>query len=235
MREELGGEDHQDGSEAERHRGGRPVARLEAVGDPPDEQQQEHRGHDGREQRQDPDDRSRILDPRLDTKRTGAVVTVGRVRGLVVGDPARVVGTGGVGGGVGGELAPAGAVDQHVERGGDRRHPGRLDRVVVAVYPGNVTGLPMPAVDRRLPGRERADLREMGYLGPPHRVDHRPPSDSDRDDRERRAASSRPGAQPALNAHAGDLQRAIVQGSGLRTSTTSTLGSRKRTKRSRDQ
>ena len=130
-----------------------------------------------------------------------------------------------------GRARGAGGVERQIGGKRERRQPGRLDRVEVAVEPGLVLGLPVPAVDLRSSGGERADLRVVGLAAPsPSSASPGP-----RRCRARRSRASRceprPGAQPALTLTPCDLHRAIVQGSGLRTATTSRRRSRKREER----
>ena len=147
--------------------------------------------------------------------------------GLLGRSPPRVVCQPGVRGRIAGDRLGAGGVQRQIGGQREGRQPGRLHRVEVAVDPGLVLRLPLPAVDLGASGGERADLGVVGQLRPAHRVHDEPPRDAERDDREQ--AGARRVRSPALR------HSAIVQGSGLRTATTSSRRSRKRTNEARDQ
>ena len=226
MREVLGGERHHNRSQPQRDRRRCPVAGLDPFRDPADEQQEGDRRDDRAHQGQRPDERRLVLHPDLHPMGAASAVSVLAQVGVVRRRPSRIVCPAGVRGRVAGKrLGPPG-VERQIGGKCERRQAGRLDRVEVATEPGLVPGLPVPGVDLRVAGRERADLGVAGQLGPAHRVHHEGPPDAKRDDREHAGA----------RAYAHSLRhRAIVQGSGLRTATTSRRCSRKPMKEGRDQ
>ena len=245
MREVLGGERHQDRAKAERDGRRRPVSGLDAVAGPAHQEQQEDRRDHRAEQRERPHHRRLVLDLGLDAHRPVRVEAV--VHDLRVGAPRRrPPRVRGVACGVGRvprHRPGAGGVEGHVLGQGEQREPRRLHGIEVAVGPGLVLRLPVPAIDVRLAVGQRSHLCEVGQLRPAHRVHDEPPRDPEAGDR----GEAWPGAHrlrhPAYATH-GRESVGGLSGSGTgpssragerARSTTSNVVSRKRTKERRDQ